>query len=773
VILFIIFLDGLIDGTIKLPYDVRNVVMYIGMIWLILIPLASIITISNFRKRDVPETPIVIPDKPSVPNIFRSDQPIQSQKDDLLARALFAQSLGDTILKYQQKDSIVLGLLGEWGSGKTSVINMTIEHIVSVSQGRQDALNPYIVRFDPWNYADQNQLIRQFFKQLSVTLRRIDYGKNAEEIGIMIETYARLLDPLACVPSYGPISAIFSSILKFFGKNLSKWGSIKSNDLLSTKYELNQLLDRQNRKILIVIDDIDRLSDIEIRQMFQLVKSLGDFHNTIYLLAFDKAVVVSALNRVQEGFGADYLEKVVQVPFEIPVISKMEVDRLLFSLLQEILKEIPEQNWDSIRWGNVYIDGLSHFFNTIRDINRYINTLKFNFSLAKNEIDAMDFFAITALQVFIPEVYYGIRDNKESFSGILDSTIALGATQKDQMKARIDEVINRNTEYPPDKVKALLKLLFPKLEGIYGNTYFGFEFLTMWRKGCRVAHPEMFDTFFKLSIPESEISRSEIETILKNIGDQESFKASLLKLNQDGKIVRFLDRLEDYTRSDIAEKDIIDVVEILMNMADIFPTNDLGPLGTDTSMRVLRICHQLIRRLDTSEKRFQILKNAIEKAETSLYSIARDIGVESDRHKHSNDINSENEWTVDDTQQKELELLIVNKIEEWAGDGRLAKLPQLIFLLNIWKEWGDASKVKLFVDEFIKTDEGLVKFISGFLSTVRTRGLGNYIATISWHISIKSISSYIELKEICFLQVGIPHFCKIFSPAPVGKIKLT
>ena len=58
----------------------------------------------------------------------------------------------------------------------------------------------------------------------------------------------------------------------------------------------------------------------EIRQMFQLVKLLGDFPNTIYLLAFDREVVVESLKSVQEGVGEEYLEKIVQIPFELPAI---------------------------------------------------------------------------------------------------------------------------------------------------------------------------------------------------------------------------------------------------------------------------------------------------------------------------------------------------------------------------------------------------------------------------------------------------------------------
>ena len=59
--------------------------------------------------------------------MFKPDQPIQSSKDDILGRSSFAKSLGDAVLSYTEKESIVVGLFGEWGSGKTSIINMMLE----------------------------------------------------------------------------------------------------------------------------------------------------------------------------------------------------------------------------------------------------------------------------------------------------------------------------------------------------------------------------------------------------------------------------------------------------------------------------------------------------------------------------------------------------------------------------------------------------------------------------------------------------------------------
>lgn len=694
--------------------------------------------------------------------MFKPDQPIQSYEEDVLGRTSFARSFGDAILSYEGKDSIVLGLFGAWGSGKTSIINMALEYINSSHKDKTSDSKPIVVRFNPWNYSEQNQLINQFFKELSVALKRADYASGAKKVGEKLETYSKLFDPLVLIPSAGSIFIILSVLFRSVGSALKGWGEAKSKDLESIKNELNELLDQQTNKIIIVIDDIDRLSDIEIRQIFQLVKSLGDFHNTIYVLAFDKKVVISALNRVQEGFGLEYLEKVVQVPFEVPLISKREVAQLLLSQLDELIKEVPQEKWDHVRWGNIYHGGLKHFFENIRDVTRYINSLKFGFNIVKDELNTIDFLAISAIQVFIPEVYYGIRDNKDIFAGVLDLTYGTSDVVKQQTKARCDEVISRASEFPQDVLKELLEMLFPKLQAIYSNVYYGSESLGDWRRDGRICSPDVFDIFFRFSIPKGEISQTEIEAILSLANNPDTFAEALLKLNEDGRILRFLERLEDYTRSQISEENIEPIITVLMDIGDLFPEGDTGFLSTRTSMRILRLSYQLSHRFDSHEERFRIFRNAIEKATKSLHTVVDEVSVQGQQHgKDDSKVKPEPEekLTVNATQLTELEELACNKIESWANDGRLAKHRDLPSILFSWKRWGNPEDVDEFVNQMITDNDGLIDFVTSFLNKVTSSGMSDYVARISWHINLKSIAEFVDLKHI------EPRIRDIFSSA--------
>src|SRR5262249_35921668 len=135
-------------------------------------------------------------------------------------------------------------------------------------------------------------------------------------------------------------------------------------------------LKNQNRPILVFIDDIDRLTAEEIRQLFRVVKAIADFPNIIYILLFDKSVVIESLKQFQTISGEDYLEKIVQVPFELPLPDKTSLRGLLIENLNIILADLPSESFDTNHWNNVYLEGIDHFIVTPRDIGSCTSPLR-------------------------------------------------------------------------------------------------------------------------------------------------------------------------------------------------------------------------------------------------------------------------------------------------------------------------------------------------------------------------------------------------------------
>lgn len=71
---------------------------------------------------------------------INADLPIQKCEQDLLGRDTFSKMVADVIVSYESEESLVVGILGSWGNGKSSTINMIVEKI----EGNKEKQN-YIV----------------------------------------------------------------------------------------------------------------------------------------------------------------------------------------------------------------------------------------------------------------------------------------------------------------------------------------------------------------------------------------------------------------------------------------------------------------------------------------------------------------------------------------------------------------------------------------------------------------------------------------------------
>ena len=215
------------------------------------------------------------------------DLPINKSSEDKLNRTAFAKDLAKVLLDYSSPHSFSVGLYGEWGSGKTSLLNMILETI------EQDGCDVVVLRFNPWLCSEPKQLVTQFFKQLSAAIKM--KKAKGDRVWELVDQYADILDATSAIPYVGIVVSSFGKLITTKAKNQVLQ---KANDLQGTKNEIIKSLSESKTKIVVAIDDIDRLSEEEIVSVFQLVKALADFPNTIYLLAFDYDVVVRALSTV-------------------------------------------------------------------------------------------------------------------------------------------------------------------------------------------------------------------------------------------------------------------------------------------------------------------------------------------------------------------------------------------------------------------------------------------------------------------------------------------
>lgn len=679
--------------------------------------------------------------------MFDADRPIIKSEQDCLNRSIFAKYLARCMLNHEGVDSFVVGLYGGWGVGKTSVLNLVLEELNFAASNLEDVEKPIILNFSPWSYSGQEDLTYHFFRRLSSVLRSAPHLDNRDRIIELLELYVSFFTDKP-VPKSLRSNSWINKLLKRKNEENYAWES--GRDLTLIKQELNELLSKQNHKILILIDNISRLYDNEIKQIFQIIKSMGDYANSVYLLALDKERVTQAIDHLDGSGGAEFVEKIVQLPFVVPPILQQDLENIFADKLKDIIKTVPNGAWNTEYWADIYYSCLRYFFENCRDITRYVNTLNFGYPHLRDMVNPVDFFALTAIEVFAPQIYFGIRDNKDLFTDLFDHVYKIDEEEIKKDKARCNEILARDNRIPKEIMLNLLMQLFPRLHYLYQPDIPFYHSETIAHQFKRVCSPDLFDIYFRLSMQAGQIVKSEFDTILAEANNVESFDHALARLNQDEKISKFLDQLDNKkVLQKIPQKNIPAIIHSLIDNGDLFPHGISGPINLSTPMRIHRIIHGLLQRIEKSEDRFAILQSAIAKATKSLYIIIYELKEQQREHNPEADNFMPTEFRdLASDQLASLQKLTVSRIQAWAADGRLISHPQLIPILFAWRDWGNEEEYRMYVYQATQSDQGLVAFLAAALAKPVSEAMTKYHKNPSWHEYLSVIEAFIPPKNI-------------------------
>lgn len=459
--------------------------------------------------------------------MFNTDKPILLQNEDLLKRSNFSQKLADAILSYTEIDNFTISICGKWGSGKTSIINMVKETIKNRYNESEFEKAPIIIDFNPWNYSDQDQLISQFFSTLSVELKKKLDKNSFKVIGDALQNYAAAFTYAELIPVLGKYLKPIKSLINGLGKASSNYSDSKNN-LEYQKKRVIEALKKQSKKFIIVIDDIDRLNNSQIRLIFQLVNNLAGFPNMIYLLSFDREIVVRALSDEQNCNGEEYLEKIIQVPFDIPEVKQEYIENILFEKLDKLwFCDGEEESFDKEYWGSVFNHCISPFIKGIRDVNRIINVYQFKYPLMKNETNAIDLLAVTVLQIFFPKVYLLIRNNTSLFTSNYPNYSSRSSAEETKNKEL--EVFNELYPGRSELILEFLQVLFPCYSKKTNRYYGGYIDNDEMRRLKRIACPSRTELYFTLSLEDVAVPNETISKMINQL-DEDEIKTQIIKM---------------------------------------------------------------------------------------------------------------------------------------------------------------------------------------------------------------------------------------------------
>lgn len=677
------------------------------------------------------------------------DLPITKSTEDKLNRGAFAKSLAKTISQYSFPSSFTIGLYGEWGSGKTSLVNMMLEAVEDIDN------NAIIVRFNPWLCTDPKQLITQFFKQMATAIKL--KKPKSEKAWELIDQYADVFDAASLIPGAGTIIAALGKTL---AKEANERVEQRTKDLQESKNQIVKKMLEENIKIIVSIDDIDRLSEEEIIAVFQVVKALADFPNTVYVLAFDYDVVVHALSKVQYGDGKEYLEKIIQVPFEIPAPSISNIHEALFSKLNSILGDIPEERWDKTTWVELFQFGLHKYIKSIRDVIRYTNVFLLKYELLKEETDPVDLLGLTALQVFEPSLYSKLPSYKDTLCGSEHSyPYEMRKADEAKIKKAVSRLIpNDETITDMEAANNILGILFPRTKTVTGVSYsIGRNYSHRdFMINNNIAVPGCFERYFALTLENDAIPTNVMKHLVYEASETE-FEEEMMRIYREGKIIRLLEEIEAYAKLEHsliipAERASLIITALARNWSS-FEVDDIGFLSIPFAWRFRFCVDPLLKAIDSTVQ-FSYIYSVFEDENvppSTLALLLRDFETQLGRFTEDDSIREDAIFSLEEV--LELEAIFKSRAEDAIDSGAALRQPRgLNFLWMLEKV--DAELAESKKKSLISDDVSLVKVISyctarGAVATKivsKTRGvkrqdIGEFIDVDEAYRRIKAFSA--------------------------------
>lgn len=647
-----------------------------------------------------------------MPNYF-NDSPIENEADDQYGIAPFAAAMAKSIMAMHNPVGTTIAINGEWGSGKSSAINLIRNELAKADDDRLT-----IVDFKCWWYRGEEALTLAFFQDLNSALKD-GLGDKVKDLVPKISRHILQAGPvigtavsLATTAGWGGLASGSAAFIKRFFPD--------AEALEKTFRKLSKALQDNNRRFLIIIDDIDRLAPDEAIAVFRLLKSVGRLPNVMYLVAFDRKLADEAVNARYPSEGPHYLEKIIQASFELPAPSQTDLNDALLAHVGEICGTECEEH--IVRFMNLFYDVVAPFMRTPRHVTRLVNAISVTWPAVAEQVNRGDFLALETLRLYEPDLYRVIRSER-------DAITRTDRSERRTQDERFDPFLAGLAESRHDQIKVALQRLFPAFE----NTSYGDRFYDIWSNARRVCIDKHFDTYFRLSLSDETLSAADIAEVVEKAGDanfiKRRFADAALKRRKNGRtMVPILMGELTQAAKQVAEGDVTGLVCTLFEIADdirIPGDKEAGFPSADAHLRL----HWLIRRL--TEDRFDLT------ARTTLYLSATE--------------NASPEWLVDftasavddykerpDAPQPDASCLTdasalpTLKARAIAGIRRLTESGDLlasdnpIYLLYRWRDWSadDGEEVKTWLASQMQSDVALVALAKALTGESWTAGLG-------------------------------------------------
>lgn len=686
------------------------------------------------------------------PDELHNDKPISEPAEDRFGIDSFCKALAISIGKMKAPEGTVIALNGPWGSGKSSAVNLVLHHLKDAT----DEGEITVINFACWWFRGEEALALAFFRELYAGIGPTigeKFKKALPKIG------ARLLKGGAVVSSAADLAGAGGA--GSLAAGAMSWMSdlIKDGDTVEKLHaELTKALAEQKKRFLIVIDDIDRLSPEEALLVFRLVKSVGRLPNVIYLLVFDRELAEDIVEEKYPSEGPHYLEKIIQAGFDIPLPRQTDLNEELLRQIELICGSPPDEL--IVRFMNVFHDVISPEIKTPRDLVRLTNALSVTWPAVGGEVDRADFIGLETLRVFRPVLYRTVKASKDQLTGTSDRYGSSGRNKANEMNALL---LGSVSDKDKERIKRSLMRLFPRLESAWNNLSYGEGSAERWARERLVCTDEHFDSYFRFSIGDDVLSRTELNGIIAKASDKEFIKAkmrdaiSVVRRNRSTKAKLILDELNVHAR-DVALSDVQALLTALFEVADELDVEIDKAGGFSIGDNPLRI-HWLLRSLTRDrfdlQSRSKIFVAACASASLDWLVDFADSAYRDYYPREGKQPEPEASCLTTKEDAENLHQLALAKIRRASESGEFPKSKRLASLMFRWRDLADddGAEVKAWAKKQMKDDGMIAIFAKAFMShtwshSMSFGGLGDTVAKRSAEANVRSLELIMDREKL-------------------------
>lgn len=652
---------------------------------------------------------------------YFNDAPILTPDDDRFGIDRFAQALAKSFKDIESPIGATVAINGPWGSGKSSAVNLIRHHLMDdVESGKLE-----LVDFKCWWFRGEEALTLAFLQALNASLQKSLTDKAKELIPRLGKTLLQagpVVGPAINIASGGILGALTSGSMDFAKRFFSEGDSIEK-----LFQKLSKALDEQNKRFLVFIDDIDRLTPNEALLVFRLVKSVGRLPNVMYLLVFDRALAEKAVTEMYPSEGPHFLEKIIQASFELPLPARDDLNMAALSQIESFCGPLSDRN-QLLRFMNLFYDAISPHLNTPRDLTRLCNAMTVSWPAVAKEVDVGDYVALEVMRLFEPSLYNAIRSNKGKVCGVRSEY-----HNNEDPKQAIEDLLRLVAEKRRDCARLALMRLFPRFE----NVGYSHSFIENWEAQRRVCTEKHFDTYFRMGIGDETLSIAEIDEFIEHADDGEyvkqAFRKALGSVRKNGKskVPLLIDEINVHA-SRIEKSKFQPLIGAIFEIADDIYRDEDRERGFysigDSHLRI----HWLIRKLTFDRcdlgERSTIFLAACQNAQVGWLTDFTSSAMDDHLTREGRAPEPEEKCLVSKDRIPELKQNAVQAIRSAAATGKLLSHPQLPFLLFRWREFtedGD-SEVKAWTSDQIKIDKSVSMLARAFTGESWSQGMGMF-----------------------------------------------